>query len=264
MTYFGFLLLFLGVPILGLLVLTAWDRRKNRLLPEFRRGIPAGVTLLIHVLVAVLYTTLWDNYLVATGVWFYNPELVTGITLGWVPLEEYTFFILQTLMTGLWFLLLARRVPQRKDLRHAGWRYRIVPTIFLGITWALSLFLFLSGWKPGTYYGLIILWALPPIMLQFFFGGDILWREKKIVGLTIFTATLYLSITDSLAIGSGTWTIDPMQSLNIFLGGILPLEELIFFLVTNCLIVFGMTLFLAKESRDRFESMIRKNRKLNE
>ena len=52
-------------------------------------------------MVAVLYTTPWDNYLVATGVWWYDPHLVAGLVLGWVPIEEYTFFILQTLAMGL-------------------------------------------------------------------------------------------------------------------------------------------------------------------
>ena len=56
------------------------------------------------VLIAVAYTTPWDNYLVATNVWWYDESLVTGLKLGWVPIEEYTFFVLQTLMTGLWTL----------------------------------------------------------------------------------------------------------------------------------------------------------------
>lgn len=51
-----------------------------------------GRALLLHVVLAVVYTAPWDNYLVATGVWSYNPGLVTGVTLGWVPIEEYTFF----------------------------------------------------------------------------------------------------------------------------------------------------------------------------
>ena len=61
-------------------------------------------------IIALLYTTPWDNYLVATGVWWYDPALVTGLTLGWVPIEEYTFFILQTLLAGLWLAFLARRL----------------------------------------------------------------------------------------------------------------------------------------------------------
>ena len=63
----------------------------------------------MHVLLAVVYTTPWDNYLVATGVWYYDPQLVSGIVLGWVPIEEYTFFVLQTILTSLVLLFVARR-----------------------------------------------------------------------------------------------------------------------------------------------------------
>lgn len=52
-------------------------------------------------MIALIYTTPWDNYLVASGVWFYDPARVWNIILGWVPLEEYIFFILQTILTGL-------------------------------------------------------------------------------------------------------------------------------------------------------------------
>ncbi|MDX1617037.1 MAG: lycopene cyclase domain-containing protein, partial [Candidatus Promineifilaceae bacterium] len=100
MTYFGFLLRFLIVPILLLLGLTWFDRRQGRHLPARLSSWPVVPAIFIHVLIALLYTTPWDNYLVATEVWWYDPALVTGITLGWVPIEEYTFFVLQPIMTG--------------------------------------------------------------------------------------------------------------------------------------------------------------------
>jgi lycopene cyclase domain-containing protein len=208
--------------------------------------------------VAVIYTTPWDNYLVATGVWYYNPDLVTGVTLGWVPIEEYTFFILQTLMTGLLFHTLARRIRLTDSGGVSGWKHKVVFFLVSSILWLGVLTLFLSDWRSGTYISLILLWALPPVMLQFLYGGDILWRGRKVVGLTLLAATLYLSLTDSLAIHSGTWTIDPEQSLNIFLANVLPLEEFVFFLCTNCLLVFGMTLFMASGSWHRILRLSKK------
>lgn len=115
MTYFGFLLRFIGIPLVILAGLTWWDARRGRRLPPELRGLPAWPVLLAHVAAAVIWTTPWDNYLVATGVWYYDPRLVTGVTLGWVPIEEYTFFVVQTLMTGLWLLWLARREPGTRD-----------------------------------------------------------------------------------------------------------------------------------------------------
>ena len=49
---------------------------------------------------------------------------------------------------------------------------------------------------------------------------------------------------------SGTWTIDPGQTTGIKLGP-LPLEEMVFFLMTNLLIGFGVTLMLSEESKNR-------------
>ncbi len=250
MTYFGFLIQFLGLPILILAGLNLYDWRRGRAVRPEWRGWPARLVILGHIAVALIYTTPWDNYLVATGVWWYNPALVTGIVLGWVPIEEYTFFVLQPLLTGLWLLLLARRlgapgpVPDRPRLRWGG-------LLVLVLVWLGALLPLLLAWPPGTYLGLILVWALPPIMLQVGFGGDILWGYRRLVLAALLPAVLYLCLADAVAISAGTWTIDPAQSLQIYLGGVLPLEEFIFFLVTNVLIVLGVTLVLARASQER-------------
>jgi len=251
MSYFGFLARFLGIPIL-LLAIAAWiARRRGRALAPALGNAPAGTVVLLHVLIALLYTTPWDNYLVATRVWWYDPALVTGLTLGWVPIEEYTFFIVQPIMTGLWLLFLGRRISLPETV--PAWpRLRYGAVGLTGLLWLGSLAILLSGWEPGTYLGLELIWALPPIMLQLAFGADILWRYRRFVLLALVPPTLYLSAADALAIQAGTWTINPAQSLPIHLGGILPLEELLFFLLTNTLIVFGVTLALARESGNRF------------
>jgi lycopene cyclase domain-containing protein len=85
---------------------------------------------------------------------------------------------------------------------------------------------------------------LLPIILQTAVGADLLWHQRRLVAAALLPAVVYLSAADALAIGSGTWTIDPAQSTGVMLGA-LPLEELIFFTLTNMLIVFGMTLLLS-------------------
>lgn len=91
MSYPLFLLYFLVVPIVLLAFLL---RRAWRQAWWYRA---AAFTILI----ALVYTTPWDNYLVATKVWYYDPARVWNIILGWVPLEEYLFFVLQPILTGL-------------------------------------------------------------------------------------------------------------------------------------------------------------------
>ena len=251
MTYFGFLLRFLGLPIVILAVVALLDVRRGKALPSYFRSFPLWAAVLLHVVVAVLYTTPWDNYLVANGVWYYDPQLVTGLVLGWVPIEEYTFFVVQTILTGLWLSFLMRRLPMDRRAPLAT-RWRITPVVLLGLIWLGSAALLISRWPPGTYLGLELIWALPPMMLQVAFGGDILRRYGRLVLLSIVSLTLYLSLADFLAIGSGTWEINPANSLNWLIAGVLPVEEVIFFLLTNTLNTFGMVLVMAQESHVRF------------
>ncbi len=253
MSYFGFLLRFLVVPIVILLGLLWWDRRRGRETTVSLRAWPIGWSIGLHVLIALIYTTPWDNYLVATNVWWYDPALVTGLTLGWVPIEEYTFFVLQPILAGLWLAVWAWRLTFRDEpLRSFLRKWSVMA---LGMVWLGTAVILITGWKPGTYLALELIWALPPIALQLGFGADILWRYRRLVLGTIVPLTLYLSFADALAINWGTWTIDPAQSLNIYLGGVLPVEEFIFFLLTNTLVTFGVVLVWAEASHKRIAAL---------
>ena len=97
-SYGHFLLVFLVLPILGL----AFVLRRH-LTVRYAR------TVLTMAAIAFAYTTPWDNAIVALGVWAYDPALVWGIVLGWVPLEEYLFFLLQPMLSGLIVLALLAR-----------------------------------------------------------------------------------------------------------------------------------------------------------
>ncbi len=251
MSYFGVLLRFLVIPIVLLLALHRWESRRSRATAPMPYPMAPWKALGLLVIVALIYTTPWDNYLVATGVWYYDPALVTGITLGWVPIEEYTFFVLQPIFTGLILLWLLRRFPlDGQPTANVGW-LRQAPAFVLGGIAIIMTLVLIAGWKPGTYLALEMVWVIPPLILQLVFGADILWQARRPVLLTITLSTLYLAVVDALAIESGTWTISPEQSLNFLLGGILPIEELIFFLITNVLVVFGLTLVLSPISRRR-------------
>jgi len=255
MTYFDFLLRFIGIPLVILAGLTWWDARRGRKLPPELRGMTPRWALLAHVAAAVIWTTPWDNYLVATGVWYYNPALVTGVTLGWVPIEEYTFFVVQTLMTGMWLLWLARRVTRdegrrTKDERARLSRRNLIAGAAAGGIWLACILPALLGWRPGTYLALEAGWLLPPIILQLVVGADVLWRQRRLAAWALVPPAVYLSAADSLAIRAGTWTIAPDQTTGLLLGGVLPVEEALFFLLTNTLIVFGMILMLSLDRRE--------------
>jgi lycopene beta-cyclase len=252
MTYFAFLATFIGIPLLILGAIAWWDGQRGRQLPVQLRSWPARFVILAHIVVAVLYTTPWDNYLVATGVWWYDPALVTGLVIGWVPIEEYTFFVVQTLMMGLLIITLAKRLPPPNSPIPQSPNHPIRPiaTAIVIALWLASVIMLASEWQPGTYLGLILSWALFPVIIQFALGADILWHYRTLVFWSLVPATLYLGWADSLAITAGTWTINPAQSTGLMIGA-LPFEEGLFFLMTNTLIVFGVVLVLAQESQQR-------------
>jgi lycopene cyclase domain-containing protein len=255
MTYFKILLVFIAPPLVALAVFVPRDlwgwafRRGSR--PDLR---PYWI-ILAHVGMALVYTTPWDNYLVATGVWWYDPALVTGIRLGYVPVEEYTFFVVQTLLTGLWVLGLLRFLAKTPPRLAASPRLRWISSLSVIVVWLFSTLVWFSGWKPGAYLTLIISWALVPVLIQVAFGADILLAHWLVILPGVFVPTLYLWVVDHLALGSGTWAIDPAQTTGLRLG-ILPLEEMVFFFMTNLIIVFGVTLMLAESSQVRARKLL--------
>jgi lycopene cyclase domain-containing protein len=262
MTYFEFLLRFLLLPILVFLGITYWDHRGNRKIRGFRNGGAVWSAITVHVLLAVTYTTPWDNYLVATGVWYYNPNLVTGILLGYVPIEEYTFFVVETILSGLWWWFLARRIypGHRSDFSAAPRTENFEPNrilVYLAtgvvlLIWLVFTYLFFLGDAQWTYLSITLFWALPPIVIQLLFGADILWQYRKLVFWAILIPGVYLSLMDIIALQETTWSISPGQTTGILFFGILPLEEVVFFFITNIMITFGMTLLLANVSQERF------------
>jgi lycopene cyclase domain-containing protein len=187
---------------------------------------------------------------------------VTGLTIAYVPIEEYTFFILQPILAGLWLLFLLRRIRlplgQTKGSPPTALRWWTVA--IMAVIWLGSIILLANGWQPGTYMGLELVWAIPPIALQLLFGADILWRYRRLVALVIIPLTIYLSMADAIAIVGGIWTISPQKSVGLLLGGILPVEELLFFLLTNTLVTFGVTLVLAQASHERIRNLKNKLR----
>ena len=264
MTYFGFLLRFLFIPILIFLAITLWDNRKNKEITGFHNGRAVWIGIAVHVFLAVAYTTPWDNYLVATGVWYYNPELVTGIVFGYVPIEEYTFFVVETILAGLWWWFLARRLSPPANEFNPNNKIVRVSSISLIVIWMVFTYLFFSDNQPLTYLSITLFWALPAILPQLLFGADILWHYRKLVFWAIMVPGTYLSLMDIVALQDTTWSISKDQTTAILFFGILPLEEVVFFFITNVLITFGMTLLLANVSQKRLSEIKNQFRALKE
>ena len=244
MTYLQFHLVFLFPPLLAMAFMG------GRIRP--RIGARGWLPLVAVGLIAFVYTTPWDNYLVYREIWWYGPDRVMG-TIGYVPVEEYLFFLLQPFLTGLFTFHVLARLPGAEALglrTIPGLRLEPSPEHPERIRWlgALPWVLLAAAGavglttESGLYMGLILAWAAPVVGIMWLYMGPRLWRMIHVMGLAVAVPTLYLWVADTVAIGNGIWEISERYTLGPRPLG-LPLEEAAFFLITNVLVVVGVLLF---------------------
>ncbi|KAI9144742.1 bifunctional enzyme CarRP-like protein [Paraphysoderma sedebokerense] len=189
---------------------------------------------------AFTYTTPWDNYIVYKGAWGYCDTCVIG-RVGWVPYEEYMFFIIQTLMSGLF----ASIIFQFGDLptHHLVAAKQSEAIRFIPLTFFLAMGVW--GWQngiPGTptfYLGSILWWIAPIISLQWAIAAHYIWRQRKRASFCIAVSTLYLCWIDTTALREGAWEIMGDATTGIMVNDYLPLEEAVFFFLTNVILICG-------------------------
>jgi len=233
MSYLTFHLIFLIPPIVGLLFTLRTPRDTDG-------GLRVGLTLPVICFIALVYTTPWDNYLVARQIWWYGPERVIG-TIGYVPIEEYLFFVLQPLLTGLvLYHYLGRYGPTRRP--SSMWAAWGGTSFFLGLT-LLGLTFLLDDQAKTLYFALILVWAPPILAGMWLYDGKTLWALRIPLVTSSFLPTAYLWVADTVAIRSKIWTISPEYTVGMAPWG-LPLEEASFFFFTNLLVVQGILLLL--------------------
>lgn len=191
----------------------------------------------------------WDAYLIRNKIWSYPPDAIIGPRLWGIPAEELFFFVIQTYITSLFYILLSKPLFHPLYLKTQrnppAWIAR-GKLAGQGILIALALYgvhLIRAG-GPGTYLGLILAWAFPFALLTFTVAGRfILSLPLTSTALPVLLPTIYLWLVDELALGRGTWAIASGTKLEYCLFGVLEIEEATFFLATNLLIVFGMAVF---------------------
>jgi lycopene cyclase domain-containing protein len=107
-----------------------------------------------------------------------------------------------------------------------------------------------------SYIVLILLWALPVIGLEFLIGGDILLRRWRIALPAILLPTCWLTVIDALASGAGFQLIDINQTLPVRLPLLnVPLEQTLFYGMTNTMLVCGLLLVSAPLMRQRLRTL---------
>ena len=143
MTYLEFLIIFVCLPLLVSLC-------AKKLLTKANKTERLPIALMAFV--ALVYTTPWDNYLIMRGIWTYPTGGVVGV-LGYVPIEEYFFMVLQATLAGvLWSSWVPRSQYTKLRFSYTG----LLMALLVGLVGALSLM-----HTAGTYIGLILVWACP-------------------------------------------------------------------------------------------------------
>ncbi|KAF2642910.1 Lycopene beta-cyclase [Massarina eburnea CBS 473.64] len=201
------------------------------------------------ITIAVTSTIPWDSYLIRTHIWSYPSHVIIGPKLFDIPLEEVFFFIIQTYSTTLLYFISSKptfqpihlRIERGSASRWPCYR-RIGQAALLGvIAWGWYL---IKTNHVGTYTGLILVWACPFILLLWTLAYQfIIGLPLSNTLLPIAISTIYLWIVDTLALKRGTWVINTGTKYGIHLWDGLEIEEAIFFLLTNTLIVFGQLAF---------------------
>ena len=225
MTYLEFLILFIGIPLFAI---SFWAYKKQCLDQKNITGIG------LMCVIALVYTTPWDNYLIMENIWSY-PEGVVFATIGYVPIEEYGFMVMQTMLAGVLWSLVSSKINV-SGLTPSG--KGILVSLIPGFIGAYCL-----SHESGTYAGLILIWAFPPLALQWGLGARALLTSAKMWMPLWVGFTLYLCLADAFAISDGIWTITSTTRSGIEIMGILPIEEALFFALTNLFVLQGLCLW---------------------
>jgi lycopene cyclase domain-containing protein len=95
-----------------------------------------------------------------------------------------------------------------------------------------------------TYLAWLLAWALPVLLGQWIAFPGFLGRTAArwlpaSVGLAAYFAT-----ADAIGIATGVWDVEEDTIVGLRIGGVLPLEEALFFLLTTLMVAQTTVLFL--------------------
>ncbi len=242
MTYFRFHCIF-NFPLLIVLAWASWST------PWSAGAVHAMIAV---TLAALVFTTPWDNLAAKWGIWGF-PRDKYSRRLGYLPIEEYLFFILQTVAVMFGMRLCFHL--------HFDW-HRYVITAMTHWTWlavAASVLIWmvmghqLRRWRrqrgPRVNYMLHLAWFLPVLYVQWIIAPRLLAAHLELLALVTTAFGLYYTAADYLAVRAGLWFFDEKQITGWKLAGLLPWEEAAFFFLTSLLVAQSYLLLLPVNER---------------
>lgn len=228
MTYRGFHYRW-TLPLLAILAVV-WSQIDGNVLTL---GILAALCVVV-----IGFTFPWDNWAVEQGIWDF-PESRLLFRIRSLPIEEISFFVIQTLQVAFVTAIACRLLPS-EPLSSVSF----TPEVGIRIGMTLGLWYLVGrvtrAWREAhrsfRYAWHLGYWFIPIIVVQWLFGaGMLLPRIDVVIYATLIIGT-YLSVADVWAVRRGIWFFDHSQTTGHQLAGVLPWEEVAFFYTTSLLV----------------------------
>ena len=200
----------------------------------------------------MIFTAPWDNLAARWGIWGFPRERYSA-RLGYLPVEEYAFFLLQSANVMLAVRALFRFHPAWMTGMETALGWWTESLLALSVpAWLLIL------WQcrrlrrkvgPRVNYALHLGWFLPVIYSQWVLAPSLFRLHAPLLALVTIGFGIYYTIADVVAVRAGVWFFDEKQITGVKLGGILPWEEIAFFFLTSLLVAQSYLLLLPPEFR---------------
>ena len=211
-----------------------------------------GEALGLVLLAVMIFTTPWDNLAAKWGIWGFPRERYS-LRIGYLPVEEYAFFPLQSVNVMLAVRALFRFFPDWQTGQ--GVEIKMWTLICLAISvipWAfiaLQLRWLRRKAGPSVNYAVHLVWFLPVIYAQWILAPPLLLGHAGLLVWVTIAFGVYYTLADLAAVRAGTWFFDEHQITGVKLGGILPWEEVAFFFLTSLLVAQSYLLLLPSDLR---------------
>lgn len=205
------------------------------------------------VLLAVMaFTTPWDNLAAKWGIWGFTRGKYT-LRIGYLPVEEYAFFLLQSANVMLALRALFHFFPDwqlGQETEIGKWTLiclatSVIPWAFV----AFQLYWLRQKAGPRVNYAIHLAWFLPVIYVQWILAPPLFLAHAALLALVTAAFGFYYTLADLAAVRAGTWFFDEKQITGLKLAGILPWEEIAFFFLTSLLVAQSYLLLLPDDLR---------------
>jgi putative membrane protein len=242
MTYLRFHLIF-NLPLLILLAALSGP------LPWTTEEVEALGWVLLAVMI---FTTPWDNLAAKWGIWGF-PREKYSLRLGYLPVEEYAFFLLQSVNVMLAVRALFRFFPDWQTGQETeigmGALICLAASVIPWLLVAVQLRRLRQKAGPRVNYAIHLAWFLPVIYAQWILAQPLFLGHAGLLVLVTAAFGVYYTLADLVAVRAGTWFFDEKQITGAKLGGILPWEEIAFFFLTSLLVAQSYLLLLPDDLR---------------